>query len=386
MKSIEQYLLAKLEQRKSEGNFRSLKVLPDFIDFTSNDYLGMARNPLFAEGVDHECAARKFDKVGATGSRLLTGNNAYVELVEQEIAAFHQSKTCLIFNSGFDANYGLLATVPGKDHLLIMDELVHASIHDGARASKAEKLFFKHNDLGELAQILSAENYTQKFVVVESVYSMNGDIADLKAISALCIKYNAQLIVDEAHATGVIGMQGEGVVQALGLSDQVFARVITFGKALGAHGACVLGSDSLKSFLINFCRPLIFSTGLSFHSLACIRVAYQLFPKMEMERAKLNENIAFFRTFCNHSSYAFLDSETAIQGLLIAGNEEVVACSAYLEAKGIDARPIRYPTVAKGAERIRICLHSYTTFEEIEQLFNACNNFYTTKSVHSDTH
>lgn len=385
MESIEQYLQTKLEQRKAEGNFRSLKVLPNAIDFTSNDYLGMSRNPLFAKEVERECAVQQFDKVGATGSRLLTGNNAYIELVEKEIALFHQANACLIFNSGFDANYGLLATVPGKGHLLIMDELVHASIHDGAKASKAEKQFFKHNNLTHLEQLLGAENFTQKFVVVESLYSMNGDIADLTAISALCEKYHAHLIVDEAHATGVIGVKGEGVVQSLGLSDKVFARVVTFGKALGAHGACVLGSDSLKSFLINFCRPLIFSTGLSFHSLACIRVAYQLFPKMEIERTKLNENIAFFKTFSNQSSYVFLDSNTAIQGLLIAGNEEVVACSAYLEANGIDARPIRYPTVAKGAERIRICLHSYTTFEEIEHLFSACNNFYASKSVHSNT-
>lgn len=384
MESIEQYLQSKLEQRKAEGNFRSLKILPNYIDFTSNDYLGMARNPLFAECVEHECATQHFDKVGATGSRLLTGNNAYIELVESEIAAFHQSSACLIFNSGFDANYGLLATVPGKDHLLVMDELVHASIHDGAKASKAEKLFFKHNDVADLERLLAAENSKQKFVVVESLYSMNGDIADVATISALCEKYNANLIVDEAHATGVIGALGEGVVQSLGLSDKVFARVVTFGKALGAHGACVLGTETLKSFLINFCRPLIFSTGLSFHSLACIRVAYQLFPKMEKERTTLNENIAFFRTFSNHSSYVFLDSNTAIQGLLIAGNEEVVACSAYLEANGMDARPIRYPTVAKGTERIRICLHSYTTFEAIEQLFSACNNFYASKSVHSN--
>jgi 8-amino-7-oxononanoate synthase len=386
MESIEQYLQTKLEQRKAEGNFRSLKVLPNAIDFTSNDYLGMARNPLFAKEVERECSVQQFDKVGATGSRLLTGNNAYIELVESEIAAFHQSPSCLIFNSGFDANYGLLSAVPGKGHLLLMDELVHASIHDGARASKAEKLFFKHNDVADLERLLATENGEQKFVVVESLYSMNGDIADLTTISALCEKYNAHLIVDEAHATGVIGVQGEGVVHSLGLSDKVFARVVTFGKALGAHGACVLGSETLRSFLINFCRPLIFSTGLSFHSLACIRVAYQLFPKMQNERNKLNANIAYFRTFSDKTSYRFLDSKTPIQGLLIAGNEEVVACSAYLEKKGVDARPIRYPTVAKGAERIRICLHSYTTFEAIEHLFSACNNFYATKSVHSQTH
>ncbi len=385
MESIEQYLQTKLEQRKAEGNFRSLKVLPNAIDFTSNDYLGMSRNPLFAKEVERECAVQQFDKVGATGSRLLTGNNAYIELIESEIASFHQSPACLIFNSGFAANYGLLSAVPGQGHLLLMDEMVHASIHDGARASKAEKLFFKHNDLADLERLLAAENGKQKFVVVESLYSMNGVIADLTAISALCEKYHAHLIVDEAHATGVIGVQGEGVVQSLGLSDKVFARIVTFGKALGAHGACVLGTDTLRSFLINFCRPLIFSTGLSFHSLACIRVAYQLFPKMQNERNKLNANIAYFRTFSDKTSYRFLDSQTPIQGLLIAGNEEVVACSAYLEKKGIDARPIRYPTVAKGAERIRICLHSYTTFEEIEHLFSACNNFYASKSVHSNT-
>jgi 8-amino-7-oxononanoate synthase len=139
----------------------------------------------------------------------------------------------------------------------------------------------------------------------------------------------------------------------------------------------------LKSFLINFCRPLIFSTGLSFHSLACIRVAYQLFPKMQNERNKLNANIAYFRTFSDKTSYRFLDSKTPIQGLLIAGNEEVVACSAYLEKKWYRCSSYSLSYSCKGAERIRICLHSYTTFEAIEHLFSACNNFYASKSVHS---
>lgn len=369
--NIERYLHDKIYERKTAGNFRSLKVIDGFIDFTSNDYIGLARNLLFHERLAAEIEHNHFGKIGSTGSRLLSGNSAYAELVESEIATFHEAESCLVFNSGFDANYGLLSTVVRQNHLLVLDELVHASMHDGARASKAEKQFFKHNDVAHLEEILAASNHELKFVAIESLYSMDGDFAPLKDIVELCEKYRANLIVDEAHTTAVVGERGEGLAQHLGLHKRIFACVVTFGKGVGAHGACILGSENLKSYLVNYCRPFIFSTATTFHSFAAIRVAYQLFPEMKIEREKLRDNIEVFNSLLMPHALCLTPvlSTTHIQSILISGNDAVTQLAEKLQQHGIDARPIRFPTVPKGAERIRICLHSFNTKPEIEKLF-----------------
>lgn len=366
---IEGYLQRKIEERKTAGNFRSLKVIDGFIDFTSNDYIGLSRNLLFQNRLMAEIEHNHFGRMGSTGSRLLSGNSAYAELVEREVADFHKAESCLIFNSGFDANYGLLYTLARENSLLVLDEFVHASMHDGARASKAEKQFFKHNDVAHLEELLAKSKHELKFVAVESLYSMDGDFACLKEIVDVCEKYKANLIVDEAHATGVIGEKGEGLVQKLNLQNKIFARVVTFGKAVGAHGAGVLGSENLKSFLVNYCRPFIFSTAMSFHSFAAIRVAYTLLPEMKKEREQLQENIARFTSLSVlNPSLSKVSSITHVQSILVSGNENVTRLSEKLQHYGIDARPIRFPTVPKGAERIRVCLHSFNTQTEIEKL------------------
>ncbi len=370
--NIERYLQKKVEERREAGNFRSLKVIDGFIDFTSNDYIGLSRNPLFQQRLAEEIERNNFAKIGSTGSRLLSGNSAYAELVESEIATFHEAESCLIFNSGFDANYGLLSTLGRENSLLVLDELIHASMRDGARASKAEKQFFKHNNVAHLEDILASSKHELKFVAIESLYSMDGDFAHLEAIANVCEKYGANLIVDEAHATGVVGEKGEGLVQHLNLQHKIFARVVTFGKALGAHGACVLGNANLKSFLVNYCRPFIFSTAATFHSFAAIRVAYQLLPELDHERQELKENIAFFFKLTTYDlGLTTVRSTSHIQSILVSGNEAVTSLSEKLQTQAIDARPIRFPTVPKGAERIRICLHSFNTKEEIQKLFDA---------------
>ena len=369
--NIAQYLQLKIDDRKTAGNFRSLKVFDGFIDFTSNDYIGLSRNMLFHTRLAAEIEHNHFGRIGSTGSRLLSGNSAYAELVESEIALFHEAESCLIFNSGFDVNYGLLSAIARENHLLVLHEFVHASMHDGARASKAEKHFFRHNDVAHLEGILAQSKHALKFVAIESLYSMDGDFANLKELVEICEKYNANLIVDEAHATGVIGENGEGLVQYLNLQNRIFARVITFGKAIGAHGACVLGSANLKSFLVNYCRPFIFSTATTFHSFAAIRVAYALLPEMKKERMQLQENITHFNVLSAlNSSHPTVRSATHIQSILVSGNEAVIRLSEKLQQQKIDARPIRFPTVPKGAERIRICLHSFNTKEEIERLYS----------------
>jgi 8-amino-7-oxononanoate synthase len=367
MNPIQKYIAGKLANRHREGNLRSLRVIEGKIDLTSNDYLGLARDNEFQVMVAGELAAHH-SATGSTGSRLLSGNSAYAENLEKQIAAFHRADTALIFNSGFDANYGLLSTLPYKGDTIIYDELVHASIHDGINASKATGVAFRHSDLADLQAKLAAATGL-KYVVTESLFSMDGDMPPLREIAALCRQHDAGLIVDEAHATGVVGTHGEGLVNKLGLDESCLARIHTFSKALGAHGAVVLGSRALREFLINYCRPFIFSTALPLHSLAAIKCAYGYFPQLDNRRKHLSHLAAILRAdFTLTGSAYLLPSDSPIQSLIIKGNEEVKKAALLLQGEGFDVRPILSPTVARGTERIRIALHSFNTEEEVKKL------------------
>jgi 8-amino-7-oxononanoate synthase len=373
MSSIQKYILQKLSERKMEGNFRSLKVIENKIDLTSNDYLGIARDKEFQALVSKEIK-NHHTLSGSTGSRLLSGNSTYAETLEQQIASFHKAGSALIFNSGFDANYGLLSTLPFKGDTIIYDELVHASIHDGIKTGRANSVSFRHNDLHDLHDKLENAKGL-KYVVTESVFSMDGDMAPLREIVQLCHAFEAGLIVDEAHATGVIGEKGEGLVNHLGLESDCLARIHTFSKALGSHGAVILCSTALREFLINYCRPFIFSTALPFHSLAAIKCAYDYFPPLDSRRKKLSDLIsALQKALANDSNLNMLPSNTPIQSLIIKGNEEARKVAAMLQEAGFDARPILSPTVAKGKERIRIALHSFNTEEQMQQLASVLSN------------
>lgn len=376
--SVTQFLAEKLNERIEEGNYRALRGDENLIDFTSNDYLGLARSSELDTLVSNEFVSIQTKRNGSSGSRLLSGNSEYTQMVESEIAAFHKVSAALIFNSGYDANYGLLSCLPKAGDVLILDELVHASIHDGARANKADKTFFKHNDLAHLETILSESNHRVKYVVVESMYSMDGDFAELKGMTELCKKYNANLVVDEAHATGVVGEEGEGLCQYLNLEHMVFARVVTFGKAVGAHGAAVLGSSDLMKYLINFSRPFIFSTALPLHSIATIRMSYQFFPFQHELRKQLDTNIRYFHQTLKLEHRPI----SPIQQITVGSNEGAVALSAKLKEVGIDARAIRYPTVARGQERIRICIHSFNNSAEIDLLCNTIKSNFNHENIY----
>lgn len=355
----EEFLYKKLQERKEQNAFRQLKLPTGKIDFCSNDYLGIVKNKLL-EGNQSQDFSH-----GSTGSRLLTGNHFLTEDTERSIAAFHDAETGLIFNSGYDANVGLLSCVAQKGDSIIYDQLSHASIRDGTRLSFAQGFSFAHNEPEDLEKkLLQAGGNI--FVVTESIFSMDGDIAPLKEIIELCGNYNAHLIVDEAHATGIIGNNGEGLIQHLGLQLNCFARIHTFGKALGCHGAIVVGSDALRHYLINFCRPFIYSTALPESSIMAIRNAYELFPKLDDERASLERLITRFQTTATDNRK--LLSSTAIQGIIVPGNEAVKKISDSLQENNLDVRPILYPTVPKGSERLRIVLHSFNTDTELDQL------------------
>lgn len=369
---INQYIAHRLQQRKEENNFRSLKVVEGMVDFTSNDYLGFAQDDVLTATIDAEVKAHHFAN-GSTGSRLLSGNSKYAEEVEQLIADYHHTEAALIFNSGFTANYGLLSALPYKGDTIIYDDLVHASIHDGIRNSKATSVGFKHNDINDLEDKLKHATGL-KYVIVESVYSMDGDVAPLKEIAALCKQYDAALIVDEAHATGVYGNRGEGLVGELELEQDCLARVHTYGKAMGVHGAAIVCSNDLKSFLVNYCRAFIYTTSMSFHSLAAIKCAYQHLATAQPKREQLFGLIKLLRSSIHQSDkFKLIDGDSPVQSIVVSGNNNVKQFAETLQAQGFDVRPILTPTVAKGQERIRICLHSFNTAQEVLKLAEAIN-------------
>ncbi len=354
-----------LQKREDQDLLRKLSLVNKRIDFTSNDYLGFAKSGELYRMIEEKMSKNK-KYVGSGGSRLLSGNSIEATELELLLAKFHNAPSALIFNSGYDANIGLLSPIAKKGDTLIYDELVHASIHDGIRLSKADSFSFRHNDLEHLEERLKKSSHNI-FVIVESIYSMDGDSAPLREMADLCKKYKANLIVDEAHATGVFG---NGLVQQLKIEDVVFARVHTFGKALGCHGAVVLGSTVLKTYLINYARSFIYTTALPLHSLISIECAYLLLEKSENVQNALHENITSFRKKIKDSKkYHWLDSSSAIQSLVVQGNSEVRNFCEIIRAKDMDVRPILSPTVPKGKERIRVCLHSYNTKEEIDLLF-----------------
>ena len=316
----EEFLHKRLEERREQNAFRRLRLPDGKTDFCSNDYLGIATDglierymashpiPLSAPTIPVLYPSEKDPDLhtptrhGSAGSRLLAGNYPLIEETEKTLASFHQAETGLIFNSGYDANLGLLSSVPQRGDTVLYDYLSHASIRDGMRLSFARSFSFGHNDTNDLEKKLETAKAAggNIFVVTESVFSMDGDEAPLAEISSLCRRYEAHLLVDEAHATGVIGEKGEGLVQSLGLQDSCLARIHTFGKALGCHGAIVLGSAWLRDWLINFSRPFIYTTALPPSSIAAIRASYELFPQMHAERKSSDNSLTgFSRQTCS---------------------------------------------------------------------------------------
>lgn len=371
----------KLQQRIDSCALRNLSTQNDLVDFSSNDYLGFSQSDeLFKE--THQLIEQYRFKNGSTGSRLLSGNHQLHEEVEQQLAGFFNAESALLFNSGYDANIGLFSSVPQRGDIILYDEFIHASIRDGIQMSNANSFKFAHNNLDDLehkmarhAELLAhttvevSASQQHIYIATESVFSMDGDSPDLIALVALCKKHNAHLIVDEAHATGVLGNNGEGLVTQLHLEKDVFARVHTFGKAMGCHGAVILGSEQLQSYLINFARSFIYTTAMPLHNVATIKAAFeQLTTSNEMK--KLQNNINYFnqQLSTNNNQLKFVKSNSAIHSCIISGNDSVKHSSKQLAAKGFDVKAILSPTVPKGQERLRICLHSFNTFKEISTI------------------
>ena len=215
--------------------------------------------------------------------------------LEKKLSNLFQAPRALVFNSGYTANLAFFATIPQKGDTILYDELIHACIKDGCRLSMAKRYTFRHNDLHDLERKLQLST-GNTYVAVESVYSMDGDFAPLEALVALCEKYGAKLVVDEAHSTGVWGTHGNGLVNHLGLGNQVYAKIYTFGKAMGIHGACVAGPETLVNYLVNFARPFIYTTAPSPFELVSINTSFTFLQKNKPLQSSLHENIACFKS------------------------------------------------------------------------------------------
>jgi 8-amino-7-oxononanoate synthase len=376
-------LISKLESRNQNNSLRKLSLHNILIDFASNDYIGFAKSETIFYETHSYLIANNIIQNGATGSRLLSGNHKVYQETENYIAKFHQVESALIFNSGYDANVGFFGAVPQKGDLILYDELSHASIRDGIQLSNAKSYKFKHNDFEDLERLLlklstDSQQPTTIFIVTESVFSMDGDCPNLEELATLSNKYNCNLVVDEAHALGVFGENGQGLVQMLQLQEAIFARIMTFGKGLGCHGAAILGSQKLIDYLVNFARSFIYTTGLSPHSVATILVAYQYLETEKKALEQLRNTIIHF----NQEKYIlglkpmFVRSKSAIQSAIIPGNQNVKSIANQLQEKGFDVKAILSPTVPEGQERLRFCLHSYNSKEEISEVFKLLSGFY----------
>ena len=374
----------KLNKRNRDNTLRVLNSPPlegsgEDVDFSSNDYLGFAKSKAIFLRTSEILKENKLEHNGATGSRLLSGNHKIYQLTEDFIAEMYEVEAALIFNSGYDANLGFFSCVPQRGDLIVYDELIHASIRDGMQMSLAKAHKFKHNDLEDLNIKLDRWNQSKEddaiiYVVTESVFSMDGDSPQLQEIVNICQKYDAKLVIDEAHALGVHNL---GLIQNLALGHRVFARLVTFGKALGCHGAAILGSADLKSYLVNFARSLIYTTALPPHAVATIRASYEQLVHSENKATRqLTENIRFFDEKIDDLGLksAFIFGKSAIKSVIIPGNDRVKMLSRKLKIAGFEVKAILSPTVPEGKERLRFCLHGYNTEAEITHVLDVLSN------------
>lgn len=337
------------------------------IDFSSNDYLGMVHDNTLSIGINARLASDFSGNgrvYGATGSRLISGDGKLIHQLEEKIAVFHRAPSALLFNNGYSANVALFGAITEKDDTIIFDKKVHASIRDGIRLAGCKSFGFFHNDLSDLESKL-AQATGNIFIVVESLYSMDGDFAPLVEIARIVTKAGGYLIVDEAHTGGVLGENGRGYVDFLGLTEKVFARIFTYGKAFGVFGASVTGPEPLIKVLVNFGRSFIFTTALPGYNLAAIDTAYDAIREAGDQRMQLLKNVEHMEKY---SSLVVGAKGGHIKYIPVPGNKAVLEVAAKLRAEQFFVKAIRYPTVPQGEERIRLGVHSHNTPEQIDGL------------------
>ncbi|MET1047354.1 MAG: 8-amino-7-oxononanoate synthase [Hyphomicrobium sp.] len=341
-----------LDALSRRGRLRALEPAHG-IDFSSNDYLGLAQSHELAAAI--EAAIARGVPVGAGGSRLLRGNHPEHELLEQEAALFFGGETALYFGGGFVANTAILSTLPARGDLIVYDELIHASAHDGMRLSKAEARPARHNDAQSFDDAISAWRDAggtgQPWIAVESLYSMDGDRAPIHALSDIADRHDAMLVIDEAHATGVWGHEGRGLASDLEGRDNVIT-LHTCGKALGSMGALVIGPKPIRDFLVNRGRAFIYATAPSPLMAAAVRAALDICRRQPERRERLHRLVDFAARELR-SKTRFVSSGSQIQPLIIGSDAAAVSLAAAMKRRGYDIRAIRPPTVPEGTSRLR---------------------------------
>ena len=356
LEAINSRLKQRLSIQEKQRHLRSLKPPLEGVDFASNDYLGLSK--LEAQGTPHSLLR------GATGSRLLSGNSIKAQQMEALLAQEFKCEAALLFNSGYALNSGILQAVATKGDVVLIDEFAHASLKNGLKLCQADCYYFRHNKLdhleARLKRLLPLAKGNQCFVIVESVYSMDGDLCPLAELSQLCEAYDCALICDEAHGLGTIGSKGEGLVGMLNLEEKVFARILTFGKAVGSHGAALLGSSLLMETMINFCHSFIYTTALPEHSLHTLEENLKEYLGNQSLVAKLQKNIAFMNKVLGSTGHQspIYSIRFGNLGLLENAHRE-------LEKLGMTIYPIYSPTVKKGSERLRVVVHAFNTEAEM---------------------
>jgi 8-amino-7-oxononanoate synthase len=361
-------LSAALSELRDADQFRDLATPPG-IPLSSNDYLGLASHPRLREVIAQ--AAAEDDRVASTGSRLLSGNHARWEQLESQFAAFIGVEAALYFSSGYAANVGLLSSIAKPGDTIFSDSANHASLIDGIRLSRARKVIFPHADLNYLEDALRRQSDNGgKLVVVESIFSMEGDRAPIADVVGLCERFDAFLIVDEAHATGVEGSAGRGLTHQAGRSERVLATVHTCGKALASMGAFVAGSFTVRDFLINQARPFIFSTALPPYCAAHVSEASRLAAKADAERDHLQRLTSSLRVRLCEAGFDVRRSGSQIIPLILGPNETALRVAAALCAEGFAIRAVRPPTVPAGTARLRLSLNASLSMNDLDKLMH----------------
>lgn len=362
-----QDLQCALRELETRGEFRTLPHLSG-VNLCSNDYLGLARDPRLKNAVTLSVAGAK--QMGSTGSRLLSGNSSEWEEVEAEFADFASTEAALYFSNGYCANIGLLRAVLRPEDIAFSDSLNHASLIDGIRLAGAHREIYPHADLDHLEAVLRRheKTRTRKVIVTESVFSMDGDRAPLVELAQLAERYGAELIVDEAHATGVHGQEGRGLVAAHKLNGRVLAVVHTCGKALASMGAFVCGSEVLKQFLVNCARTLLFSTAMPPYFAGQIRAAVRLAMAAEPQRTSLLANSVWFAASLRAAGFDTGPTSSQIVPVVLGDNHATLCIAERLQRDGFGVRAIRPPSVPEKGARLRLSLTSEITREDLERL------------------
>lgn len=375
-----EFIPAELQSVKDAGLYRQLRRVDgdqgptlildgrEVINFSSNNYLGIANHPALAAAA--KAAIDRYG-CGSGASRLISGNMTLHEELEAKLARFKSTEAALVFNSGFQANIGILSTLTGEGDAILSDSLNHASIIDGCRLSKAQTLVYAHCDLADLeAALKKAASARRRLIVTETIFSMDGDEAPLRAIVELAEKYDAMVMVDEAHGTGVYGANGAGVVAKLGLAPRVLIQMGTLGKALGGFGAYVAGSRALCELLINRCRSFIFTTSLPPAVMAMALAAIDLVQNEPQRREKLRQNCQKLKLGLSRLGFELGKSESPILPLIVGEATRCMALSSALFERGVFAQGIRPPTVPVGTSRLRITLMATHSDEQIDRALN----------------